>query len=172
MKLKEHWEHVFTTKKIEEVSWYQPKPETSLNFFSENNISKNASILEVGGGDSFLMDFLASKFHKIEYYINIYHLNLGETEIKNYGYTYGLIINSVLFLYLIFVFVLIIVSILSFIRKYSVIPIVGAMCCMYLMIEIPPVSWLWFFVWMTIGLVFYSFYGRRKSLLAKEEGVS
>lgn len=76
------------------------------------------------------------------------------------------------FLYLIFIFVLIIVSILSFIRKYSVIPIVGAMCCMYLMIEIPPVSWLWFFVWMTIGLVFYSFYGRRKSLLAKEEGVS
>ena len=76
------------------------------------------------------------------------------------------------FLYLIFVFVLIIVSILSFIRKYSVIPIVGAMCCIYLMIEIPPVSWLWFFVWMTIGLVFYSFYGRRKSLLAKEEGVS
>jgi amino acid transporter len=76
------------------------------------------------------------------------------------------------FLYLIFVFVLIIVAILSFVRKYSVIPIVGAMCCMYLMIEIPPVSWLWFFIWMTIGLVFYSFYGRRKSLLAKEEGVS
>ena len=76
------------------------------------------------------------------------------------------------FLYLIFIFVLIIVSILSFIRKYSVIPVVGAMCCMYLMIEIPPVSWLWFFAWMTIGLVFYSFYGRRKSLLAKEEGVS
>ena len=75
------------------------------------------------------------------------------------------------FLYLIFVFVLIIVAILSFVRKYSVIPIVGAMCCMYLMIEIPPVSWLWFFVWMTIGLVFYSFYGRRKSLLAKDEGV-
>lgn len=75
------------------------------------------------------------------------------------------------FLYLIFVFVLIIVSILSFIRKYSVIPIVGAMCCMYLMIEIPPVSWLWFFAWMTIGLVFYTFYGRRKSLLAKDEGV-
>ena len=74
------------------------------------------------------------------------------------------------FLYLIFVFVLIIVAVLSFIRKYSVIPVVGAMCCMYLMIEIPPVSWLWFFAWMTIGLVFYTFYGRRKSLLAKDEG--
>jgi hypothetical protein len=75
------------------------------------------------------------------------------------------------FLFLIFVFVLIIVAVLSFIRKYSVIPVVGAMCCMYLMIEIPPVSWLWFFAWMTIGLVFYTFYGRRKSLLAKDEGV-
>jgi amino acid transporter len=72
------------------------------------------------------------------------------------------------FLYLIFVFVLIIVAIISFIRKYSVIPIVGAMCCMYLMIEIPPVSWLWFFIWMTIGLIMYSIYGRRNSLLAKE----
>ncbi len=58
MKLKEHWEHVFTTKKIEEVSWYQPKPETSLNFFTENNIPKSASIIEIGGGDGFLMDFL------------------------------------------------------------------------------------------------------------------
>lgn len=75
------------------------------------------------------------------------------------------------FLFLIFVFVLIIVAVLSFIRKYSVIPVIGAMCCMYLMIEIPPVSWLWFFAWMTIGLVFYTFYGRRKSLLAKDEGV-
>ncbi len=73
------------------------------------------------------------------------------------------------FLYLIFVFVLIIVALLSFIRKYSAIPVVGAMCCMYLMIEIPPVSWLWFFVWMIIGLVFYSVYGRRNSSLAKEE---
>lgn len=58
MELKDHWEHVFTTKKIEEVSWHEPKPETSLNLFIENNIPKSASILEVGGGDSFLMDFL------------------------------------------------------------------------------------------------------------------
>lgn len=70
-------------------------------------------------------------------------------------------------LYLVFVFILIIVSIFSFIRKYSTIPIVGAMCCLYLMIEIPPVSWLWFFIWMTIGLFLYTIYGRKNSLLAK-----
>lgn len=71
-------------------------------------------------------------------------------------------------LFLVFVFILVIVAVLSFIRKYSVIPIVGAMCCLYLMIEIPPVSWLWFFVWMFIGLVIYSLYSKKHSLLAKK----
>ena len=68
-------------------------------------------------------------------------------------------------LYLVFVFILLIIAIFSFIRKFSVIPIVGAMCCLYLMIEIPPVSWLWFFIWMIIGLVLYSIYGRKHSKL-------
>jgi amino acid transporter len=68
-------------------------------------------------------------------------------------------------LFLVFVFVLIIVAIFSFIKKYSIIPIIGAMCCLYLMIEIPPVSWLWFFIWMAIGLVFYASYGRKHSKL-------
>jgi amino acid transporter len=68
-------------------------------------------------------------------------------------------------LFLVFIFILIIVAIFSFIRKYSIIPIIGAMCCLYLMIEIPPVSWLWFFIWMAIGLVFYASYGRKHSKL-------
>jgi APA family basic amino acid/polyamine antiporter len=68
-------------------------------------------------------------------------------------------------LYLVFVFILVIVALFSFLRKYSVIPIVGAMCCLYLMIEIPPISWLWFFIWMGIGLVLYAFYGSKQSKL-------
>jgi amino acid transporter len=68
-------------------------------------------------------------------------------------------------LFLVFIFILIIVAIFSFIKKYSIIPIIGAMCCLYLMIEIPPVSWLWFFIWMAIGLVFYASYGRKHSKL-------
>ncbi len=32
MSRKEHWEHVFATKQESEVSWYQPSPETSLDF--------------------------------------------------------------------------------------------------------------------------------------------
>ena len=55
---KQHWENVFATKKETEVSWYQEKPETSLQFFERNKIPKNAKILEIGGGDSYLIDNL------------------------------------------------------------------------------------------------------------------
>jgi len=55
---KQHWENVFASKKETEVSWYQEKPETSLQFFGRNKIPKNANILEIGGGDSYLIDNL------------------------------------------------------------------------------------------------------------------
>jgi hypothetical protein len=56
-------------------------------------------------------------------------------------------------------------SFVTFMRRLNVIPVIGALSCLYLMIEIPAVSWLWFFVWMLIGLCIYFVYSRRKSLL-------
>ena len=55
---KEHWEHIYQTKQPNEVSWHQPKPETSLRFISQFNLSKTARIIDVGGGDSYLVDHL------------------------------------------------------------------------------------------------------------------
>ena len=55
---KQHWENIYQTKELNEVSWYQPKPATSLNFFEELTIPKNAKIIDIGGGDSFLVDHL------------------------------------------------------------------------------------------------------------------
>ena len=75
------------------------------------------------------------------------------------------------FLFLIFLLILVLVSIATFIYKFSIIPIIGALCCLYLMIEIPPVSWIWFFCWMIIGLLLYNFYGRKHSLLSKEKAI-
>lgn len=61
-----HWQKIYTTKQLNEVSWYQQTPTTSLEYFSQLNIPLNASIIDVGGGDSFLVDHL---------------LNLGYTNI-------------------------------------------------------------------------------------------
>jgi SAM-dependent methyltransferase len=55
---KEHWEKIYSTKALNEVSWFQPTPETSINFILENQVPKNAKIIDVGGGDSFLVDHL------------------------------------------------------------------------------------------------------------------
>ena len=55
---KNHWENIYSTKQLNEVSWYQPTPETSLKFIKALNIPKTASIIDIGGGDSFLADNL------------------------------------------------------------------------------------------------------------------
>ncbi|HTH31412.1 MAG TPA: amino acid permease [Lacibacter sp.] len=72
-------------------------------------------------------------------------------------------------LFLIFIIIAVVISILTFIRKYSLIPVLGALSCLYLMIEIPVNSWFWFFVWMGIGLIIYFLYGYRKSKLAIQQ---
>ncbi len=68
-------------------------------------------------------------------------------------------------LFLIFTLLFVIISAFSFIKKASLIPVLGILCCLYLMIEIPVKSWLVFFCWMIFGLMIYLFYGRKKSLL-------
>jgi hypothetical protein len=55
---KEHWENVFASKLEKEVSWFQNKPQTSINFFIDNDIPKDAKIIDIGGGDSYLIDNL------------------------------------------------------------------------------------------------------------------
>lgn len=62
-----------------------------------------------------------------------------------------------------------VVVILTFIKKYSLIPIMGVLTCSYLMNEIPFVSWKWFALWMGIGLLIYIFYGYRHSRLVDKK---
>ncbi|KQS47564.1 SAM-dependent methyltransferase [Flavobacterium sp. Leaf359] len=57
-KNKEHWEAVYQNKGPEEVSWTQEIPKTSLNFIHSFSLNKSAKIIDIGGGDSKLVDFL------------------------------------------------------------------------------------------------------------------
>ncbi|MFZ6014049.1 MAG: amino acid permease [Bacteroidota bacterium] len=69
-------------------------------------------------------------------------------------------------LFLLFVIISIGIAIMTFVRKFSLIPVLGMLCCLYLMIEIPARSWVVFFGWMTFGLVIYFSYGYWRSKLA------
>lgn len=55
---KKHWENIYQTKALNEVSWYQPLPQTSLDFVAKFNLLLDAKIIDVGGGDSFFVDHL------------------------------------------------------------------------------------------------------------------
>ena len=55
---KRHWDTIYQTKELNEVSWFQPVPETSLDFVKQLAIPKEAKIIDVGGGDGFLVDNL------------------------------------------------------------------------------------------------------------------
>lgn len=58
MNRKQHWETVYKTKTPDQVSWTQATPTTSLDFIHSFPLDKNARIIDVGGGDSKLVDFL------------------------------------------------------------------------------------------------------------------
>ena len=58
MNKKEHWENIYSTKTPAEVSWTQAYPETSIELVAQTLVSKNAPIIDIGGGDSLVVDFL------------------------------------------------------------------------------------------------------------------
>ena len=55
---KRHWENIYATKALEQLGWHQPTPEVSLKFIEALNLSKDANIIDIGGGDSYLVDNL------------------------------------------------------------------------------------------------------------------
>ena len=55
---KKHWENIYQTRELKDVSWFQPTPETSLDFFKQCKVPTTAKVIDIGGGDSFLVDNL------------------------------------------------------------------------------------------------------------------
>ena len=56
--IKQHWETVFNTKTPQEVSWTQEYPSTSIELIKLLKIGAAKAIIDVGGGDSQLVDVL------------------------------------------------------------------------------------------------------------------
>ena len=53
-----HWERVYTSKNENEVSWFQAKPETSLDLIRQTGATGGSAIIDIGGGASRLVDEL------------------------------------------------------------------------------------------------------------------
>ena len=53
-----YWDHIYETKNDKQISWMQLRPEISLRFIRSFHLPKTARIIDVGGGDSRLVDCL------------------------------------------------------------------------------------------------------------------
>tara|TARA_B110000091_G_scaffold214553_1_gene268997 strand:- start:4626 stop:5246 length:621 start_codon:yes stop_codon:yes gene_type:complete len=73
---KAHWNTIYQNKKATKVSWFQEKPAISLTFIAELGLEKSVAIIDVGGGESLLVDFLLA-----EGYTNITVLDISEKAI-------------------------------------------------------------------------------------------
>jgi len=58
MQSKDHWENVYRSKPETEVSWFQEHAGLSVRLIQESDIPASASIIDVGGGASTLVDDL------------------------------------------------------------------------------------------------------------------
>ena len=55
---KKHWENIYATKSMQDVSWFQKVPTTSLELIKQVAKNKQNAIIDIGGGDGFLVDNL------------------------------------------------------------------------------------------------------------------
>jgi hypothetical protein len=58
MNQKAHWEEIYSRRSVDEVSWYREHLDVSLDLIAKTGISRNAAIIDIGGGASTLIDDL------------------------------------------------------------------------------------------------------------------
>ena len=76
MDVQSHWERIYQTKKASQLSWYRTHLERSLELITSAARSRKASIIDVGGGESTLVDDLLERGYQ-----NISVLDISQTAI-------------------------------------------------------------------------------------------
>jgi len=74
---KRHWEHIYRTKQPTEVSWYRLHLEVSLRLIQAAAPTLDAQIIDVGGGESTLVDDLLARG-----YANVSVMDLSATALE------------------------------------------------------------------------------------------
>ena len=90
MSTQNHWERIYQTKSPLETSWFQPHLQTSLDWIAEAVPDRSASIIDVGGGQSTLVDDLLAM-----QYSSLTALDLAEAAIEKSRQRLGAAANTI-----------------------------------------------------------------------------
>lgn len=109
------------------------------------------------------IDKYYAKYGKMKLVDDLAFLKLPKAHFYNYGITH--------FLHKIptwiFIFFTVFITVMTFLKNLSMIPLLGLLSCLYMMSQIKAENWLYFFIWLALGLVIYFSYGRTHSKLAE-----
>src|SRR5690242_4204187 len=61
MQRKDHWERIYSTRQERDVSWFEALPALSLRMLDDAGLTLETCLIDVGGGDSRLVDHLAAR---------------------------------------------------------------------------------------------------------------
>lgn len=61
MQRREHWDRVYTRRGEQDVSWFEALPSVSIAMLEAAGLVRHSCVLDVGGGDSRLVDHLAAR---------------------------------------------------------------------------------------------------------------
>jgi len=66
---------------------------------------------------------------------------------------------------LVFLVVCVVMTVMSYLKNLSLIPLLGLISCCYLLTGMAVSNWMWFGTWLVLGLIFYFLYGYKNSKL-------
>lgn len=112
-----------------------------------------------------LVTFIFIQFQFPNYFKGLFVFDFSKNEAYLKGELSFLDVATPQISLIIFWMVCIVIATLSFFKKYSLIPVLGLISCLYLLTGMTKTNWAWFLAWLIIGLIVYFIYGRKNSKL-------
>jgi len=100
------------------------------------------------------------------YFANLFHFDFSANEDYKAGKASFMELAMPNISLIVFWISALLLSVFAFVKKYSLIPLMGLITCLYLLTGMTAMNWAWFLAWLAIGLVIYFLYGYKKSKLA------
>jgi amino acid transporter len=178
---------LFSSYRTETMAFIQNEPtlktsEEMLLQLNERQIEdlKDYSRLEIHRLESKLVEGRSENWRNLEVNLDEYYAVEGgaerladviqqkgwkNTSLKNEGWSHfaNKIPSWIFILFTIFI------TIMAVRNKLSLIPILGLLSCLYMMSQLALANWIYFTIWLLLGLVIYFLYGRKHSKLALNE---
>jgi amino acid transporter len=163
--------------------------------FNKNAASDFLNNRRVKSAETFYEQLSFEEIHEIEERLGFTDtsvvINMGEKDLKSYLtslpqndfknvlkacnvsnndiYESGWKVFKSNFPFWIFILVCILITINSFRKNLSLIPVLGLISCLYMMSEIGYTNWIGFSIWLLVGLIVYFAYGFKNSALIKNK---